>query len=786
MTWPQHRNPRRGEASIAPYNFVPLPDAVLPHPEGWDRARRLHDRYHQDRHTGWIELTLTTETPLYTRCARPPRSPADEQRHFFHHGDPERPVIPGSSVRGAIRTLVEILAYGKLAGEAVLDRQLYYRFLGARQNALKGLYIHKFVERFDYDDGRNGPHPCYRVRVQGGLYRRGADGGHFIEPCDVARVEHRLIRSTFGKGPHTGPSPNGIPDPGLQGARVWVQVQPPTGHFRPRGGPRPPMYLWYAAVSRLEQTHHPGLDEGILVISGPAPRKHMEFVFVPNGGSPVPVPAALVESFEDDDQITQWQERAFPAGAGRRKAGGLRDGEPVFYLTDSAGTVIGFGRAQMFRLPYAHRTSEYLPQELKDPKVLDLPEAIFGTVGGSPEHTVKGRVSFEDAECETEDPFVPGADRFVPRILSSPKPAAFQHYLVQPAGGLCTYETRRDRTVLRGHKLYWHKPGVTVDQIRETDQPGTQHTVIRPVRAGVTFRTRIHFENLSDLELGALLAAIELPPDCRHKLGMGKPLGMGSVRMTAELRLSDREARYRRFADQGTRGEVEAVAARARRAFEEAVIRHVGAPAAGGLWGIPRLQQLRRLLVWDEAPPQECTRYVGLDTATDPAAAQWRERRILPTPDGVTDEPCASTAAGPPGSGAEPVGELARPARDAVERGTRQPRPKKAPSKTLREGAPAAGGARPVDPGVSRAGGPDALAGSAAPPGAAGAYQQDQIVRGVLVVEARGETYTLELPDGSRVDYVGPWANLKVGQRIKVRIIKVDPRTGKVTSVVPR
>lgn len=105
----------------------------------------------------------------------------------------------------------------------------------------------------------------------------------------------------------------------------------------------------------------------------------------------------------------------------------------------------------------------------------------------------------------------------------------------------------RPKTVLRGHKLYWHKGAVTAELIPaaleelkdkktgEENPHDTQHTQIRPVRAGVRFAFRIHFENSSDEELGALLWLIVLPDvqnrEHRHSLGMGKPYGMGAVRL---------------------------------------------------------------------------------------------------------------------------------------------------------------------------------------------------------------------------------------------------------------
>lgn len=121
-----HRSPQTNKAK-APYNFVPLPEKVLPAEEF-----KAHNKYDQNRHTGYLELEITTETPLYTRCAFSPslfKNPDNfddkgnlkvtvvlDCQDFFHRGDKKKtPVIPGSTLRGMTRSLVEVLAYGKMS-----------------------------------------------------------------------------------------------------------------------------------------------------------------------------------------------------------------------------------------------------------------------------------------------------------------------------------------------------------------------------------------------------------------------------------------------------------------------------------------------------------------------------------------------------------------------------------------------------------------------------------------------------------------------------------------------
>lgn len=132
------------------------------------------------------------------------------------------------------------------------------------------------------------------------------------------------------------------------------------------------------------------------------------------------------------------------------------------------------------------------------------------------------------------------------KILGQPRSSAYEFYLKQPAGNgmLQTYgdlpgDTGGD---LAGRKYYPHQPAVQKSQqIALTDQDGInskQATLARFVcQPGTTFKFTLRFARLREWELGALLAVLEPyhladngePNDYAHKLGLGRPLGMGSV-----------------------------------------------------------------------------------------------------------------------------------------------------------------------------------------------------------------------------------------------------------------
>ncbi|MCX7979099.1 MAG: TIGR03986 family CRISPR-associated RAMP protein, partial [Bdellovibrionaceae bacterium] len=366
----------------------------------------------------------------------------------------------------------------------------------------------------------------------------------------------------------------------------------------------------------------------------------------------IPIGDDLVRAYRD--QINQGQQQLLgPEGV-------LNPGQPVFYLMEN-GQLVFFGHTMLFRLPYQRSPLDLVPERLYKGDSVDLTEAMFGLVPQSKSDRRQaraGRVFFTDAHLTPNQTDV-WLSQVTPKILSSPKPTTFQHYLTQQQPdevdsgkrdrrGNPKMELRLDhyasppphQTTIRGHKLYWHRGEVGLDDVRESDQVNwstdTQHTQIKPVRAGVTFRFRIYFENLRDFELGALLWALTLPgepgKDYCHSLGMGKPLGMGAVKITPTLYLSDRQARYSQlFADSDwQRGErQETDLQQFIRAFEGFVLEGMDAKErkqAQSLKDLERIRMMLNMLEWP-GPNRSLTEYMTIQPINE-----FRERPVLPDP----------------------------------------------------------------------------------------------------------------------------------------------------------
>ena len=182
--------------AVAPYNFVPLPETIIP----VDAEPPPHDRYDTTRQTGRIECRLVTETPLYVRCPLTCQQFAQGERErgqrvtdftrlaknapeFFYTCNQEKPVVPGSSLRGMLRSLVEIAAFAKM--DRVTRRKPFFRALA--DETLRDLYQRAFVTRVPHS--KIPPHPCYQANIRTG-FLRSSDDRYYIEECEHARIDH--------------------------------------------------------------------------------------------------------------------------------------------------------------------------------------------------------------------------------------------------------------------------------------------------------------------------------------------------------------------------------------------------------------------------------------------------------------------------------------------------------------------------------------------------------------------------------------------------------------------
>lgn len=612
------------DGAFAPYNFVPLNQKVIRynHEACFNVFKGL---------SGYIELDICSKSPLFIRgtLTQEEVNNNEEAKDKEDHYKPAGQVrLPGSSIRGMVRSLYEIVSCSKMG--FIDDRKLYFRSFADTSLDFRNLY-NRYMFGTDMPGWRATPNikPGYLKKERGSYFIYEADGYYRVNE-DLAikkgMVTNRLRTREYVNEIKEKPYVRAFFKVGkdAEGKEIVTEIDKYSKQMQAQEG-----YL-----------------DGYLILSGYMNKKRKHWVIGPITGKRYDVPEDVIRDYDDDasrdainliNPATKKKDKDKDASRSENKAPKqpslkertdkllLTDGVPCFFIADGKNNeVITFGHTAMFRIAYRKSIGDLLPPEHRNPNISDMAEALFGKVN---EGSAKpGRVYFEDAIATKAEEL----QAAYPKILSGPKPNSFQLYLkqdkgkIQPRGsrrvGVSNYDSKDAQLV--GRKLYWHRDhnGWIADQKDVEDHP-TQYTKIKPLKEGAEFKGRIRFDNLSDIELGALLFVLDLPAGCCHKIGMGKPLGFGSIEIRPTLTLIDRKERYSSFKKSGEIEETDLD--QYKKAFEK----HLG--TTGSAWESRELKELLTMLNYEKRPSHQKTKYMEIE---GDGREEYRQRQILKKP----------------------------------------------------------------------------------------------------------------------------------------------------------
>jgi len=508
------------QAISAPYNFVPLARWV--HIPAWSK-QASHDWPFEDGYSGEIHYRLIAESPILVGGKQEKNSATDRPNTEvkpFQLPDGTY-AIPGSSLKGMLRSVVEIAGFGRM-------RMVDDVRPGLRD--ISGQYVAK-----SYTDKVRG-------KVKPGFLRLCADGSREIVLCRMVRLDHRTIEKDLG-------AQKPVFRKGQNVAEKYQRWRQLCG----RKGWDPLRIRFDIGSDGLAENLGRGAHTGYPVFTGQISDsttkngKKKDFIFFETDGRrTISVTDAAWRDFlyihgdDSNDPAMSWPgywKARFRAG----------DDVPVFYLQDGGSLRIGL--AYMPKLAGDFSTHDAIrhanEQHLQEPGIeqgYDLADLLFGAINSDDQNSaLRGRVSCELARAEeTLEP-----QQQPDTILNGPKPSYFPNYIEQNAkdGRLrdgvqyATYvaSAANPKPIIRGFKRYPARPDKKGGVQKLTpDQKGNKKVQIRlhPLPAGTVFKGRIVFHNLKPEELGALLWAMTWGGDdgLRHGIGMGKPFGFGQVR----------------------------------------------------------------------------------------------------------------------------------------------------------------------------------------------------------------------------------------------------------------
>lgn len=530
----------------SPYHFVPLTPFAIATP--WADGQPRLDKPHREGLSGELTVSWTAETPILVG------GPGDNSR-FFQPSGSDRIALPGSTLRGCIRALLEALTMAR-TNHIHRDATYSVRDLGGGNNN-------------QWRTAREAMGLSGYAKPKGGwlTVKRDSNGAMVgeLRQVDWEEIRTEAILAHFNAGRPTKIS----------------QAEFETAHVA-----RKYELLGEAAFAQLAISHdgtHWKLGtpdagaparKGQLVLSGPDPKrakKREAFFDLPDpAGKVIHISAEDIARFRFiHSQIA----RGNPADAPRGTLDFWEERQrthpdtpiPVFWLhKDSSAGQLGsrnypvghvLSLARSMKMPHAWSVGDVLNRtrpEAEKLGALDFVEALFGHVPAQgadakpaddkPRQSAwRGRVMFGDAPASPSSNW--SEQRVGPVVTGSPRPSFAPFYLVS------SDEAKRPGPVewsdpdanLAGIKRYPVKRRQTgFVQPKEGNRTATSMTFAVPGNKDLSFEGRIKFHNLLPEELGALIYAIGFgAPGAegveRHAIGRAKAQGYGRVagRVTA-------------------------------------------------------------------------------------------------------------------------------------------------------------------------------------------------------------------------------------------------------------
>ena len=244
----------------------------------------------------------------------------------------------------------------------------------------------------------------------------------------------------------------------------------------------------------------------------------------------------------------------------------LEIGDPVLFEVKDGKMAEHLAFSEIPRLRYQFSPFDLVPEEFRPGDSLEnlsFSERLFGTIGdntkkdeGKKEELValSGRVFFEDAK-NYNFKMIDDKNLIILKAFGEPHPTLTTFYLDN------TDKDYNDNEGIhiRGRKFYWHhkdKIGTPFSKYRKSvempkDTKGENkfayNSSLELMDINNEFEFEVHFENLTDEELGVLIYAIELEDGLLHKIGKGKAFGFGSCKIEIKEFLLENKDKYKDF-----------------------------------------------------------------------------------------------------------------------------------------------------------------------------------------------------------------------------------------------
>jgi CRISPR-associated protein (TIGR03986 family) len=498
----------------APYHFVPLSKWVyMP-----DWAHLVsHDVPFEQGYCGKIEYTLTNATPLLVGGEQQQQEGKPTLVKWAK--DPNgNPVIPGSSLKGMVRNVLEIATFGKFS--AIDDAHFSYRDISNTDTEYQKQLMHSHCQaywlKFDdqskqwtlrkakhielFHDEFNAHTGC---KIENVAFKQPAQNKYLQWPLTKDAIQFGIVQRVIE---------------GTKGKDVSVSRATTLGSGEYEGHP-------------VFSGFRPGLKRYV------GKRLNYSYIFYDTESS--------TQVFSNGDILANKLFACHEPALVKC----LKDnphpkfGIPVFAREDKTnGKLLAFGFAKMPRMLYDHSVQQAAQSTQKPANsdcYFDTAELLFGCLREKG-FGLKSRVSFSDAICKEHKALYPSKSVILGQPKASYLPAYLEQFDAKDATLQVTKHTDLSQyeksSVLSGWKRYPSQNGFNEHLPQDLKDKVKLQSQLELMPPESLFAGQIVFHNLKEQELGALLWSLQFgqAPENNayyHGMGHGKSLGAGAVQI---------------------------------------------------------------------------------------------------------------------------------------------------------------------------------------------------------------------------------------------------------------
>jgi len=498
---------------VNPYNFVSLGNIN-------NISREDAEQITRGDLTGVIKCSLKTVTPLAIPDSEKKVEDSQAPRHYIYpfFKVKEKEVIPGSEIRGMIRSVYEAVTNSCMAvinTNILSTRHPFPRKPGLiKYDQASGNWELYPATKYMLNTTRGNPHGTfYNIITTNGKWHI-IDSGRSYYTGSVINFTSRTAYTKTVRG-HT------------------ITIGPIVDRIDIRGALQGYLLLWED-------------------IKG----KHHNSIFQPVNGATAISCVNLkkaVENFHEVCKTYENNDEKYKNVTYKLKKDGSFN--PVWYEEVSSGghNHVYLSPACISRTVFDKRLEELIGNHKKCAGRNNLCPAclLFGMIG---ETSLGSSLRFSDAVLKAGQQNISLGSKTL-KTLAGPKTSAVEFYTERPGNaltwnydyittdyigrGIPSPERSLTDIKIRGRKFYLHDLQVNSDESKYTTTDKKEHnSTIELVKTGASFDFDVYFENITLTQLQFLVWTLtfgnnETDGNMCHKLGHGKPLGLGSVKITA-------------------------------------------------------------------------------------------------------------------------------------------------------------------------------------------------------------------------------------------------------------